>query len=141
MASPGGMRVDLNDAAIRELLDSPDGPVGRMLVTKAQIVTQGAKRRCPVSPSGSEHHPSGWLRSSIGWDLGRDTEGLHADVGTDVDHALDVEFSTKPHIIESHGDYPLRNRKTGQVFGKRVMHPGTKAQPFLRPALDDMRGG
>jgi hypothetical protein len=135
------MRVDLNEAAIRDLLDSESGPVGRMLATKAQVVTQGAKRRCPVSPSGSGDHPSGWLRSSIGWDLGRDGEGLHADIGTDVDYALDVEFSTKPHIITSHGDYPLRNRKTGQVFGRVVHHPGTTAQPFLRPALDDLRGG
>lgn len=140
MASPGGMRVDLNDAAIRELLNSETGPVGRDLVVKAQRVTQDAKRRCPVSPSGSGDHSSGHLRSSIDWDLSRDEEGLHADIGTTVDYALYVEFGTKPHIIESHGPYPLRNRKTGQVFGRRVRHPGTTAQPFLRPALDSIRG-
>jgi hypothetical protein len=137
----GGMVVVLDDPAIAQLLNSESGPVGRLLAEKAQVVTQGAKRRCPVSPSGSEHHPSGWLRSSIGWDLGRDAEGLHADIGTDVDYALDVEFGTKPHEIRSHGDWPLRNRKTGQVFGRVVHHPGTRAQPYLRPALDDMRGG
>lgn len=140
MASPGGMRVDLNDAAIRELLNSETGPVGRDLVVKAQRVTQYAKRLCSVSPSGSGDHSSGHLRSSIDWDLGRDEEGLHADIGTTVDYALYVEFGTKPHIIESHGPYPLRNRKTGQVFGRRVRHPGTTAQPFLRPALDSIRG-
>lgn len=139
MASPGGMRVDLNDAAIQELLNSETGPVGRVLVTKAQRVTQDAKRRCPVSPSGSGDHPTGWLRSSIDWDLSRDAEGLHADIGTDVDYAVFVEFGTKPHVIRSHGDYPLRNAKTGQTFGRVVHHPGTKAQPFLRPALDVIR--
>ena len=56
-----------------------------------------------------------------------------------VDYALPVELGSRPHIIESRGDYPLRNRKTGQVFGKRVRHPGTQAQPFLRPALDVLR--
>jgi hypothetical protein len=132
------MRVDLNDSAIQDLLTSRDGPVGRMLVEKAQVVTQEAKRLCPVSPRGSGDHPSGWLRSSIGWDLKRDPEGIHADVGTDVDYALYVEYGTKPHLITSHGNYPLRSR-TGQVFGKVVHHPGTKAQPFLRPSLDAIR--
>jgi hypothetical protein len=137
----GGMRVDLNDTAIRDLLNSTDGPVGRVLATKAQVVTQEAKRLCPVSPAGSGGHPSGWLRSSIGWDLSRDGEGLHATIGTDVDYAAYVEFGTRPHEIRSHGDYPLRNRRTGQVFGRVVHHPGTQAQPYLRPALDAIRGG
>ena len=44
-----------------------------------------------------------------------------------------VEYGTRPHIIRSHGDYPLRNRETGEVFGRVVRHPGTQAQPFIRP--------
>jgi hypothetical protein len=27
------------------------------------------------------------------------------------------------------------------VFGRVVHHPGTQAQPYLRPALDAIRGG
>jgi hypothetical protein len=46
-----------------------------------------------------------------------------------------VEYRTKPHIIRSHGPYPLRNPETGEVFGPVVHHPGTKAQPFMRPAI------
>jgi hypothetical protein len=48
--------------------------------------------------------------------------------------ALFVEFPTRPHTIESHGDYPLRNKR-GQTFGRVVHHPGTEAQPFLVPGL------
>lgn len=136
----GGMRVDLDEAAIRQLLNSPTGPVAKDLARKAQIVTQGAKRRCPVSPAGSGDNRSGHLRSSISWDLTSGAGGLHADIGTDVDYAIFVEFGTKPHSITSHGNYPLRNRRAGKVFGRTVHHPGTRATPFLRPALDDIRG-
>lgn len=136
----GGMRVDLHEAAIRELLNSPTGPVAKDLAHKAQRVTQGAKRRCPVSPAGSGGHRSGHLRSSIGWDLHSGAGGLSADVGTDVDYGLWVEVGTKPHIIQSHGNYPLRNRRTGAVYGRQVHHPGTRAYSYLRGALDDLRG-
>lgn len=137
----GGMRVDLNSTAIRELLSGPDGPVAKRLIRDAQTVTKGAKRRCPVSPAGSGDNRSGHLRSSISWDLVRDADGLYADVGTDVDYGLYVEVGTKPHVIRSTGLWPLRNRRTGQVFGLVVHHPGTRAQPYLRPALDDIRRG
>lgn len=137
----GGMRVDLNEPAIRALLSDPAGPVGRLLARDAQKVAQAAKRRCPVSPRGSGGNRSGHLRSSIGWDLSKDAEGLHADVGTDVDYAVYVEFGTKPHTIRSRGPWPLRNPRTGQTFGRVVHHPGTRAQPFLRSALDSLRGG
>lgn len=140
MPAGGGTVVILDDPAIRRLLESENGPVGRLLVTAGEKVTQEAKRRCPVSPAGSDGHPSGYLRSSIGHDLKRDGEGLYSEIGTDVDYGLYVEVGTKPHVIESHGDYPLRNAKTGQVFGRRVNHPGTPAQPYLRPALDAVRG-
>ena len=54
---------------------------------------------------------TGRLRSSITHELRVDAEGLHAVVGTDVEYAAYVEFGTSR------------------------MH----AQPFLRPALDEVR--
>lgn len=140
MPTGGRGRFRWNPAEEERLLRSAAGPVGRKLVAAAERVTQEAKRRCPVSPQGSGDNPSGHLRSSIGWELGRTGRDLHADVGTDVDYALPVELGSRPHVIESHGDYPLRNRRTGQVFGRRVNHPGNPAQPYLRPALDSLHG-
>lgn len=134
---PGGMRVDLNQPAIRALLTSPDGPVAKELIRAAQVVTKGAKRRCPVSPAGSGDNRSGHLRSSISWDL--HVNPLYTDVGTDVEYGLFVEVGTKPHVIRSHGDYPLRDSK-GRVFGKVVHHPGNRPYSYLRGALDDLRG-
>jgi hypothetical protein len=60
-------------------------------------------------------------------------------IGSHSNHTLVNELGSRPHLIESHGDYPLRNRETGQVFGRVVHHPGTLAQPFLRPALYSQR--
>jgi hypothetical protein len=59
-------------------------------------------------------------------------------VGTD--HWIYVEYPTRPHEIRSTGPWPLRNRRTGQIFGPRVWHPGTQAQPFMRAALYQTRG-
>lgn len=143
-----GGRVDLvfDEVAMAELLRGPTGPVARDLETKGEIVAQGAKRRAPVSPAGSNGRPSGYLRSQIYWKLGTDSLGIYVDVfspATTVDGApygLFVEVGTAPHVIRSHGPYPLRNARTGQVFGPIVNHPGTAAQPHLRPALEDLRG-
>lgn len=134
-----GGRVTFNQAALHELLTGRNGPVARMLEHQAERVTSEAKRLCPVSPVGASDHPSGQLRSSIGWDIDTDRGDLVAEVSADTDYALFVEVGTRPHTIRSKGDYPLRSR-SGQVFGREVDHPGTEAQPYLRPALDVVRG-
>ena len=140
-----GGRIIWHEPELDRILNSPEGPVGRDLQRKAEVVTQGAKRRAPVSPDGSHGRPSGWMRSRIGWRITKDSTGLVAIVESPATtpegapYPLFVELGTAPHIIESHGDYPLRD-KYGNVFGKRVNHPGTDAQPYLRPALDDIRG-
>lgn len=48
-----------------------------------------------------------------------------------------VEFGTKPHTIMPVAKKALANQKMGIIFGKIVRHPGTRAQPFLSPALDE----
>jgi hypothetical protein len=143
-----GGRVDLifDETALAELLHGPAGPIAREMERRGEIVTQGAKRRAPVSPAGSNGRPSGYLRSNIYWNLGVDEVGVYVDVVSPAEtpdgapYGLFVEVGTQPHVIRSHGPYPLRNRRTGQVFGPIVNHPGTRAQPYLRPALDDLRG-
>lgn len=141
---PAGGRVAFNEVALQEFLTGRDGPVARMLEHQGERVVQEQKRLAPVSPVGESDHPSGQLRSSLGWHLDIDDGDLIAVCGVEdgnpaEKYALDVEFGTRPHEIRSHGDYPLRNRK-GQVFGQVVQHPGTEAQPFLRPSIDILRG-
>jgi len=42
-----------------------------------------------------------------------------------------VEFGTAPHVIVAKNAKVLANAATGQIFGTRVNHPGTKANPFM----------
>lgn len=94
-----------DQAALKELFDSADGPTGKML-KRAGIKVQGrAKQLAPVD--------TGRLRASITEELSRDGGGLVERVGTDVEYALHQEFGTRHQS-------------------------GT---PFLRPALDVLRGG
>lgn len=91
-------------------------------------IAEDARRYCPVD--------SGALKESIENHMEGDDIIVSATGGRDGrTYAAYQELGASPHIIESHGDYPLRNRETGQVFGRIVHHPGNKPRPFLRPAL------
>jgi len=114
----------------------------------AAIVARGQRSRIPVSRDGSYGRAAGYAKSKIHVERGIDALGLYWDVGTG-DQALTpdgtnypvlLELGTPPHEIRSKGNYPLRNRKTGQVFGKVVHHPGTQPHPWLRAALADIAG-
>lgn len=133
MSANVGGRVRVNHAEVERLMSGSE--MARELGRKAEVGVQVAKRLAPTSPAGHDGMGSGHLRSSVQWTLGRDAKGLYVDIFSDADEALFVEFGTRAHVIESHGDYPLRNARTGQVFGRHVNHPGTSAQPFLRPGL------
>lgn len=89
----------------------------------ADAIARDARRRCPID--------TGELEGTI------HAVGTRVYVGTD--YWQSVEYGSRPHIIRSHGNYPLRNRETGEVFGRVVRHPGTPAQPFMRPALYQRR--
>lgn len=113
----------------------------------AQIVADGQRRRIPVSKDGSHGRPAGYAQSKIHVERGADPLGPYWDVGTGDDalspdgtnYPLILELGSPPHVIESHGDYPLRD-KHGRIFGKRVNHPGTRPYPWLRASLADIAG-
>jgi hypothetical protein len=111
----------------------------------AVIVAAGQKRRIPVSADGSNGRPAGYARDRIHVERGRDEFGPYRDVGSDAEtpdgypYPLGLELGTAPHVIESHGDYPLRD-KHGNVFGRVVDHPGTPPYPWCRAALADLVG-
>lgn len=140
-----GGRIEWDDQELNRLLNSESGPAGRVMTRCGEIGAQGAKRRAPVSPDGSHGRPSGYLRSMIGWKVGEDSDGVYVDIISPAEtpdgypYGLGVEVGTAAHVIRSKGPYPLRDKK-GSVFGREVNHPGTDPQPYLRPALDDIRG-
>lgn len=147
----GGRGFDLrfNERELDKLLHGRDGPVARDLARKGEIVTQGAKRRAPTSPRGSGGRSSGYLRSKIGWQMGRDELGLYVDIASPArtpqgeSYGLFIEVGTRPHVIRAKtpGGWLRWTGSDGKArFARKVNHPGTSAQPHLRPALDDLRG-
>lgn len=68
---------------------------------------------------------------------------LKATIGPEVPYGVFQEFGTK-------GPYEIKPKKTGgvlafqsggkTVFARRVMHPGVKARPYMRPALEKILG-
>jgi hypothetical protein len=63
-------------------------------------------------------------------------DNVLARVGTAVDYAPHVEFGTAPHEITPDEAEALRFEVDDEiVYTKRVMHPGTPPQPFMRPAV------
>jgi hypothetical protein len=109
-------------------------------------VAGAQRRRIPVSRDGSYGRPAGYARSRISVRRGADFGGTYRDIGSDAttpdgtSYPAILDLGSKPHVIESKGPWPMRNRRTGQVFGRRVNHPGTRPTAWARGALEEIRG-
>lgn len=112
--------------------------VKRNMTPKVQRAVTAVKAAAPVDKQGG----GGRLKSSIVM-RARDGGGRFTsqdpqnpavcsyEVAVQVPYASHVIHGTRAHPIASRGPWPLRNRKTGQVFGPRVMHPGTRPNDFV----------
>lgn len=87
---------------------------------------------------------TGTLKDSIGYDIVGDTAVLYAT----APHAPFVEYGTGsrgevptgPYVIEPKYAQALHFKVNGRdVFAKRVVHPGVRPRPFLRPAMEHAR--
>ena len=81
-----------------------------------------AKKLCPVD--------TGKLRSSIYTNI----EDNKVTVGAPLKYAKNVEFGTPPHTIKPKNKKALAWKGAKHPV-KSVKHPGTRPQPFLRPAV------
>jgi hypothetical protein len=114
------VRVVRNDRALALLLNDPRGGVARDLGRRAVRVQNAAKLNATGRTVAGANNPGGRgprvdtnnLRSSIAWDVRRDSEGIFARVGTNVEYGYYLETG-------------LRNGAT---------------YPFLKPALPAARG-
>lgn len=115
---------------IAELQDDVTDAIDRAVETTAEQVERSAKQTVPVD--------TGNLRASIR--TLQIASGTY-QVGSNVDYADDVEYGTAPHVITPDDADALKfEGSDGQtVFAVRVEHPGTSAQPYLRPAVAEHR--
>lgn len=105
-----------------------DTAIAAYLERLATAIETDAKAAAPVD--------TGDLAASIEHEV----RGRTARIGSNLDYAAAVEMGSVPHIIRVKNATVLANSDTGQVFGTEVHHPGSKAQPYLRPSLFRQRG-
>jgi len=98
-------------------------------------VTNTAMREAPVNKQSG----GGNLRQSIKYRITGPASGVvevSGAGGAPHPYAIYVHEGTRPHIIRVVNKKVLANRRTGQIFGKVVRHPGTSPNPFLQRAVD-----
>lgn len=117
---------------VRRVLERANDQVvakGRLAVAKVKHDTIArAQVLVPVD--------TGNLKNSIGADDDPDRLGWVA--GPTAEYGAAVEYGTRPHEIRPRNARVLHwvDPKTGQdVFRPRVMHPGTRPRPYMRPAF------
>lgn len=101
----------------------------------APAVLAEIRRRAPISPTEN----GGRLRDSINVTRRSTAGGLEARFTSSAPYARYVEEGTAPHRIEPRQALALHWQDRGRnVFAARVNHPGTKANPFVRNAIQSM---
>lgn len=79
---------------------------------------------------------TGAMKNSI---EGHMTGAYSGEVAPHVEYAIFVEFGTRAHVITAKNAGALYWPGAAHPV-KSVNHPGTPAQPFMRPAADAVRG-
>jgi len=97
------------------------------------IVEKNAKREAPVNKS----YGGGNLRQSIKASM---TGKATGEVVVGANYGMYVHEGTRPHVIVPVNRRALANKRTGQMFGRMVMHPGTQANPFMERAVEKSEG-
>lgn len=110
----------------------------RFLFRIGSGVRYRAHKIAPVGPGNDEGYNGGNLKKDIKVFDDRSND-LNIGVGNSalVPYAKFVYFGTRPHIIKPKKMKALANKKSGQIFGKSVNHPGTKANPYIEKAFSE----
>ena len=121
-------------------------------------MAQSGLRMDPSARAHVDQAINDWLGKTIGRAIltdaqqyvpkrsGRLAESLRAEVhdkvlrvgSLDVNYATDVEMGTSPHVIKPRFKRALYWEGADHPVA-RVNHPGTRPQPYLRPALYQRR--
>lgn len=124
MSSVGSADIERLANALRESGRQAHATTQSVIIEAANYLVTEMEIRVPVK--------TGELRDSIGVRV----ESQRVIVGPTASHAPYVEFDTKPHKITAKPGSALSFMVGGnRVTVRSVNHPGTTAQPFVRPAF------
>jgi len=107
--------------------------IGKATKRSIDIVHSKAFRESPVNRQSG----GGTLRQMI---RSKMTSRISGEVSSNANYSIYVHEGTRPHEIRIRNKRVLANKRTGEFFGKRVMHPGTRANPFMQRALNKSIG-
>lgn len=116
---------------LEDIADEIDEAIDRGTAETALSIEKTAKVKAPVR--------DGELRADI--KALKMAMAIYS-IGTTKKYGPSMEYGSKPHSITPNGPYPLRffwEKKGRWVSTYQVDHPGTEAQPFIRPALNKHR--
>jgi hypothetical protein len=120
-----------NEIGIMSLYQGDGSPVVRHMRRKANQTSQLAKLRV-----GKQ---TGRLAESIRvWPTQYGAGGApYVRIGSRLNYSLMHHTGTRPHIIRAKGGGMLSfNTRNGHVFATVVKHPGTRANWYLKRALE-----
>ena len=117
-----------NAAGMRYTLKSANGPVGRHMRAKAELVREMARLKVGKR--------TGALAMSIYISQSSTTYGQKIEIGSKLPYALMHHEGTRPHMIFPKNGQVLRfTSKSRVVYARTVMHPGTRANKYLADSL------
>lgn len=127
------VRIIWDGARLEELMHGPDGPIGRYMFTRAEIVKQAAIRQVNKRTGRLSQ---GILKRPVESDVGGLSIRIIAtakDPKTGVDYAAYVHEGTKPHDIPNAFGWGPTFGIGGKFDG--YFHPGYKGNKFLSDNL------
>ena len=113
---------------LKDYLESLAENTYKEVAAAAQEIRNEAIQRTPVN--------TGALRSAWQVRTTKNLVGGEVEVSNDTPYAAAVEYGTPARTIRAVNKKVLANKRTGQVFGPVVNHPGTKPRPMIRPAVE-----
>ena len=129
MGAVGQADISKLAEALRQTAHQSQITTQQVLIRASNQILAEMESRVPVK--------TGKLRDSLRIEVDPDrvTIGPNQNI---ADYGGYVEFGTKPHVIrpKKPGGVLVFKMNGMTVYAKKVHHPGTKAQPFVRPAFE-----
>lgn len=124
--------LDKLQAALKRAPNLVITEVGKAVQKSALTVQSNAMKEAPVNKQSG----GGNLRQNIRMQMMTKTK---AKIMSKAPYSIFVHEGTRPHIIRVKNKRVLADRRNGIFFGKEVHHPGTRANPFMKRAVDKSR--